>query len=281
MIESPETFDLTPADEDALRNLLRGAAAGTPPADPSDLDTVIRRGRRVRIRRRTGLGAGALLAGASVAVAAVGIVQLTQPSAAEQYQRPAGFPAYQGPAFLPLTEWQRSVAALLPGEVIHSYPVGTISTGEFTSIDATFRVRHNGHTAVVRIGIWTNGGGNNGYCSKGLQHCSPLVAAPEVPGAMIQTAELDQTYAHEDGLTAFVLRGVHQAPEVGAAPDNRRAQVELEVTAVAGDVGPRPDGYTVGMVVAAEPVLTTNELLALAQELPLPTSVRSALPHSS
>lgn len=255
--------------ETQVRELMAEAVAGPPP-DTIDVEEAIRRGRTLRARVRLRRSAGVTAAALTLTAAGLFVTNVGAADPLSGYSRPASIPTYSGPAAVPAAQWSRAIADLLPGTVVASYP-GQLSTeGGRGQLSATFRLERGGRTSLVRVDLWSGGGGNDGNCALGMRNCSKVVASPQVPGARLQTYDLDQTYAHEDGHVAAIMWGMYRDIRVGTGPDNLRATVELHVTAVAADLGPGPDGWTIGGGIAATPVLSRSEILALAQTVPLP-----------
>jgi len=185
---------------------------------------------------------------------------------------PASIPAYTGLSSVPASEWTGVVAALLPGKVVATYKADAepAGSGGASTYGATWRVERDGHSALVRVMVYFGGGATNGVCSFGMKDCSSLTPSSQVPGGQLMTYSLDAEYAHEPGRAIALLRdmsGVKRVGGTGVTP-----AVEVDLTAVAADTGPGSDGWTIGMGVAAQPILSHDELVALVQEMPLPAS---------
>ncbi len=253
----------------AVHELLADAV-DSPPWDRIDLDAVVVRGRRQRRVRRVSR-AGALAAAAVVVgVVAVQGLDLFGGGRVATAARPASIPAYVGPVSVPASDWPAQVARLLPGVVDHTYWEGYRAgdSAMVNSLDVTWRVRRDGHTALVRASVYFDGGGTGGSCSLGMKGCSALTPSAVVAGGQVMTYDLDAEYAHEPGRAVVLLRDVTGVKRVGGG--DVTAGVEIILTSVGADVGPGPDGWTIGLGLAAQPVLTSEELVALVQELPRP-----------
>ncbi len=251
-----------------VKDLLTQAAGAAPPAR-LDLDAAVARGRRLRTRARAARVGGGLVAAALVTGAVLADPwSPTGPGGGSGVTVGSGIPQYRGPAFVPSDRWAPVVGSLLPGRVLAGSGGGSDRV-----VNLTYRLQRDGRTALVRVDLYSGGGGTDGRCALGMTRCSDLRPAPQVPGATLLAYELDPEYAHEGGHAVALLRG--RSPD--RTGDGTATGVEVVVTAVAADAG--PDGRDgVGEGRPADPLMTRSELVALVQELPLPEDAKPYLP---